>query len=124
MSHSRGVLHKARFCPWCGLDRLERDTLPAGGSRVEFICTSCGVPFAITPSTRRQRASAMFAAERRQRVNQNGPSDMREDRLFAKACHAKWKEFKRLGKLFTRDSMRAWIGSPEAEALRKELEGQ
>jgi hypothetical protein len=28
MSHTRSALSKIRFCPWCGLDRLKRDSYP------------------------------------------------------------------------------------------------
>jgi len=113
MAHSRGVLHKARFCPWCGVENIERDHYPGGRkSVVEFLCQVCGVGFRLDQSRRVAHANYLTNQARKQRP----PDPGRETPpTFASISKRKYAEFKRAAK---RDmayavglKMREWIES-------------
>lgn len=70
MSRSRGKLHKAECCPWCGTRTLLRDNFHAEGYAergASFICTTCSTGFLIRDSPRTQFAKALFARDRQLR---------------------------------------------------------
>lgn len=70
MSRSRGKLHKAQCCPWCGTRTLVRDNFNSEGYAergASFICTICSTGFLIRESPRAQFAKALFARDRQLR---------------------------------------------------------
>ena len=71
MSRSRGKLHKAQCCPWCGTRTLVRDGFnPASHSAyncVSYICVLCHTGFSLRDSPRAQYVNRMYAIERAQR---------------------------------------------------------
>lgn len=74
MSRSRGKLHLARICPWCGTATLVRDHFAAEGYRekgASFFCTVCQTGFQLTNSPRVQFADRMFQIDRAQRPPEN-----------------------------------------------------
>lgn len=75
MSRSRGKLHKAECCPWCGTRTLVRDNFnPASHSAyscVSYICTVCHAGFSLKESPRAQFVNRMYAAERMARPPEN-----------------------------------------------------
>lgn len=103
MSHSRGILYSARFCPWCGVSNISRDEYKNRNRRVEFICGSCGVGFRLLESTRRQDANHLFTIERKVREPQEPESE------FSRMARQKHREFKLHGKNVTRQLIREWI---------------
>ncbi len=124
MSHSRGVLHTARFCPWCGTDNIERDyykTKDMRASVVEFVCLVCGVGWRLSESRRRQHANYLQAQERAQRIPTNGKESGTQ---FQTICKRKFKDLKSVGlrraRLEIGEQMRAWLLSEEALSLRGE----
>lgn len=91
MSHSRGKLHKARFCPWCGLDRIERDNYAnPDHSKVEFVCLSCGACFRLMEGSRRLAAARIFAQERKFRQNASA-----DEQRFRDLCKRKFREIRK-----------------------------
>lgn len=72
MSRSRGKLHKAQCCPWCGTRTLVRDGFVSEDhksySQVSYICSICFAGFSIRDSPRAQFAQRMYAIERQQRA--------------------------------------------------------
>ena len=119
MSHSRGKLHTARFCPWCA-GEIERDYYNGNETRrVEFICPGCGVGFGLIESSRRQAANRMFAAERRLRVPNPGKE---HSQMFKVVCKRKYRELRRVAIIDSRrligDQMKEWLASDEGVAAR------
>ena len=79
---------QARFCPWCGVESLERDQYKRdrhshgvgnGGCHPEFTCRTCGSGFELRNSNRADQAVALLRAESRLR-----PDD------FEKVAEAEW----------------------------------
>lgn len=68
MSRSRGKLHKAQCCPWCGTRTIVRDGFnPASHSAyncVSYICANCNTGFSLKDSPRAQYVNRMYAEER------------------------------------------------------------
>jgi hypothetical protein len=60
---SKGKFRDARFCPFCGVQSLERDrsgeTKEKPAFKNEFHCTTCGMAIAILPSTRYMQAASL-----------------------------------------------------------------
>jgi len=74
MSRSRGKLHTARICPWCGTPTLVRDHFAVEGYRekgASFFCTVCHTGFQITHSPRVRFAERLFQLDRAQRPPEN-----------------------------------------------------
>lgn len=74
MSRSRGRLHLARICPWCGTATLVRDRFTGEGYRekgASFLCTVCHTGFQLSNSPRVQFAERMFQMDRAQRPPEN-----------------------------------------------------
>lgn len=69
MSH-KGDYAKCRFCPKCGLERIEFDRYRADSNycKAEFVCNSCGFGFRLSESARVQAAAQLFAQERKVRT--------------------------------------------------------
>lgn len=68
MSRSRGKLHKAQCCPWCGTRTIVRDGFnPASHTDyncVSYICVLCNAGFSLRDSPRAQYVNRMYAEER------------------------------------------------------------
>jgi len=68
MSKGSGKFAAARFCPFCGVESLDRDTygetLTPRRNKNEFACRSCGMGFMLTPSLRYQAASGLAKSHR------------------------------------------------------------
>jgi hypothetical protein len=126
MSRSKGKPHTARFCPFCGLERLQPDRVEGFRQAFsEFICDSCSAGFRILDSRRVQMAARLFKQHRALRVATNG-KDKSQDQWKA-ACHKKFREIKNAAR---RESarrvgilMREWMQSSEARTIRDHLEG-
>lgn len=116
MSRSKGKLHRAEFCPWCGCATLERDDYRnPRNSRVEFVCLTCGAAFRLTESQRRMFANRAFAEERKIRGT---PQD-----AFRQASKAKFKEYQREAiadsKRIVGERIQEWLQGEEATRLRE-----
>ncbi len=83
----------ARFCPYCGSDRIDRDLFsndrktsnsPNGrNDKVEFSCQVCLRGFGIVRSTREQIALALFAEERKIRQHQRASQGVTPETMKA-----------------------------------------
>lgn len=71
MSRSRGKLHKAQCCPWCGTRTIVRDGFEASNhlayTSVNYICTVCFAGFTLRESPRAQFVNRMYQLERAHR---------------------------------------------------------
>ena len=71
MSKGSGIFGKASFCPFCGVNTLERDRYaekpPMPRYKNEFLCQTCGKGFALTPSLRWQEAGRLHKEHRQVR---------------------------------------------------------
>lgn len=82
----RRAFSDLRYCPFCGLERLERDNWRQEHPRAgrggrpkardvnrslppDWICTSCGMGFKVGPSPRWEAAMTLFQEQRKLRVN-------------------------------------------------------
>jgi hypothetical protein len=114
MSHSRGKLHLAKFCPWCGTEAPVRDHFEgAPNQRVEFVCLSCGVGYRLLESTRRNAAANLFRQQRKIRQ----PESARV--IFSALCAQKIKELKRhhweIARERIAEEMVAWLKTQGVE---------
>lgn len=92
MSRSRGKLHKAQCCPWCGTRTLVRDRFDPTSHRdyacVAYICTVCFAGFSLRDSPRANFVNRMYQIERTQRppenehVQRSGARPLTERSLF------------------------------------------
>lgn len=79
MSRSRGKLHLARICPWCGTPTLRRDYFTnertteqqAASGPISFICDNCFTGFTVKESPRTVFVQHMYARDRQQRPPEN-----------------------------------------------------
>lgn len=125
VSHTRGVLRLAKFCPWCGVANIERDYSRGRKTLVEFICKACGVGWRLDLSRRVMSANHLLHESRRQRPLDSKKDKPKEFRTIAKR---KYEEFTRIEKsdwtwkVVLR--MRAWIESEEAQELRRKCQNE
>lgn len=69
---SKGKLGRARYCPWCGTQTLERDRFNQNDthhadSHISYLCTTCQTGFSLYNSPRVMFAHRMFADDRQLR---------------------------------------------------------
>ncbi len=117
-----GKLSKAKFCPFCGVDNIERDYIQSFNDHfVEFICLVCGQGWRILESRRVQTAQRLFKAHREMRVPTK-ESDCGPDQ-FAASCRKQFRAFKHELHSEVRvtigHKMKEWLAGPEAQQLRE-----
>lgn len=83
MSKGNGLFAAARFCPFCGVEALDRDryaeTLQEPRYKTEFVCTACGRGFQIGPSIRHIHAAQLTKDHRAMRPPDRPPKRKPED---------------------------------------------
>lgn len=89
----KGQFRDAKWCPFCGVESLERDksgeTKRKPSFKNEFHCTSCGKGIMIGPSTRYLQATALARGHRQMRPPELPPKVKPEDsELHALRCYA------------------------------------
>lgn len=83
MGKAKGLFSKATFCPFCGVEGLERDRFGETSDKPrfknEFLCTVCGKGIVIGPSTRYMQATALARGHRQMRPPDHPPKEKPAD---------------------------------------------